>query len=523
MVFNMECFYHVYDSLPEQFNLIDYLFSSIKPNEFNRVAYITGGSHISYGELIQRVKQFSCLLKNLGVEQESRVVILLSDDINFVYAFLAIIWLGGIAVIINEAHSDHDIEYVLSDCRANFIVSRNLWHSKFKSEIYDKMYWVLIDEPGFDQQLARQLLIERPVLVAREAEAFWVYTSGSMGQPKGVIHLHYNPVVAIQNYGRDILKLAPDDVIFSAPSMSFSYGLGTSIYFPLFFHASVVISPNSSPFEHINIITNHAVTVFFGIPHTYASIYAIKEILSLQADSLRLCVSAGEQLPIPLWRKWHDHYGVSICEGIGTTESTHIFISNSVNNTVAGSTGRAVSGYQIRLVNDNAKEVAAGEPGLLEVSGEGFMQGYWQKLKATQQVLRGQTMITGDIYRCDELGNYYFIGRKDSLVKVKGMWLIPAEIEQVFLQHPLLVEIAVIVKPGIIEDTAEIVAYIQLKEGYKFTRELRNEIIKLANSQLPKFKIPRKILALNKLPRNVTGKIHRKRLADDLSLQKEKL
>lgn len=519
----MACFYRVYDSLPEQFNLIDYLFASVKSNELDRVAYITGESHTSYGELIYRVKQFSYLLKNLGVEQESRVVILLPDDISFVYAFLAIIWLGGIAVIINEAHSDHDIQYILSDCRAKFIVSRGFWQSKFKSEIYNKMYWIMVDAPDFEQQLIRQPLVDKPTLVAREAEAFWVYTSGSTGQPKGVIHLHYNPVVAIQNYGEGILNLTPNDTIFSAPPMAFSYGLGTSIYFPLFFRASVVISSESSPFEHTNIINRYAVTVFFGIPHTYASIYAIRKVLPLKVNNLRLCVCAGEQLPISLWRNWHSHFGVSICEGIGTTESTHIFISNTVNNAVPGSTGRAVSGYQIRLVDNSGEEVAIGEPGLLEVSGEGFMQGYWQKLKATQRVLRGQTMITGDIYRCDELGNYYFIGRKDSLIKVKGMWLIPAEIEQVFLQHPLLVEIAVIVIPGVIEYTAEIIAYIQLKEGYRFSSALRNEIIALANAQLPKFKIPRKIIAVNELPRNANGKIHRKKLTEDFLLQKEKL
>jgi acyl-coenzyme A synthetase/AMP-(fatty) acid ligase len=374
--------------------------------------------------------------------------------------------------------------------------------------------WLWIDSSDFDKQLSSALNVNQPVRVAKEAAAFWVYTSGSTGRPKGVIHTHFNPVVAIENYGKNILQLTKEDTILSAPPMAFSYGLGTSIYFPLFFNSKVVLCAKKSPFEYVTLINTKKVSVFFGVPHTYASIFALREIASLNINQLRLCVCAGEKLSETLWEKWNMHFGIKICEGTGTTESTHIFISNKPKQTVAGSTGVVVPGYRARLLDETGHEVAANTPGMLEISGEGFMRAYWNKLKETQRVLQGQTMLTGDIYRRDHEGNYYFMGRKDGFIKVKGIWISPMEIEQTLLKHPTVAEAIVVIQPGVIDDSADITAYLKLDKGNQPTQETHRKIKSFLKTQLPKFKLPKKIKFVNTFPRTATGKINRNTLRE---------
>lgn len=509
----MKQFYDIYDRLPYDFNLASYLLKDVSKEISSRVAFFSQEKHITYGELINYVKKFSELLDSFGFSQGIRVLILLPDSEEFIFGFLGTIWFGGVAILVNESYSYEDIFYILEDSRPNFILTNNNWERKLKDKVSPHCQWLVIDNEEFIKKYSQYPGIKEAKKLAREEEAFWVYTSGSTGKPKGVIHAHYSPIVASENYGKHILKLDSNDIVYSAAPMAFSYGLGATIYMPLYFKSSAIIVPNKTPFSHIEVINKFKPTVFFGIPHTYASIYAIKDILPLYPSSLRLCISAAEQLPESLWHKWMENYGISLCEGIGTTESTHIFISNTSESTVPGSSGKPVPGYKIRLIAENGEEITKpGESGFLEISGEGFMLSYWNKLKETHKVLSGQTLLTGDIYKMDIHKNFYFIGRKDNLVKIKGMWILPIEIENIFLQHQAVAEAAVVIMKGILEDTADIVAYIKLKNNFKISSSVLKNIKFFLQKKLPCFKIPRKIKFIDEIPRTATGKVNKKEL-----------
>lgn len=500
--------YRIYDQLPEQMNLAAHLLDNIPKEFLARTAYYCENKSITYKELILMVQKFSGLLKEINIQQEERVVILLPDCIEFVFGFLGVIWSGAVAVMINEAYALEDIQYILKDSRATKILTTQAWKNKL-SHNQKTFQWLLIDDPMFEAKLSNAVDIKTAAKVAREEAAFWVYTSGSTGRPKGVIHAHYSPIVAAENYGRHILKLNHNDKIYSAAPMAFSYGLGASIYFPLYFKVAVILCKTKSPFAHIKTINQFQPTVFFAVPHTYASIHALKEVAPLNTVSLRLCISAAEVLPVTLWKRWKKNYGISLCEGIGTTESTHIFISNREDDIVPGSSGKVVPGYSIRLINDHSVEVLPGEVGLLEISGEGFMRGYWNQLKQEQKILSGQRMLTGDLYRMDEAKNFYFVGRKDQLIKIKGMWILPAEIENVFLEHEWVEQAAVTIEKGLLEDTAEVVAYLKVRHKAEDALEILRQHLK---RRLPKFKIPKKINFISEVPITATGKMNKQSL-----------
>jgi benzoate-CoA ligase family protein len=504
--------HEIYDQLPLRFNLAAYLLENISDERASRVAFYSENNIVTYRQLVSAVKMFAELLASCHFVQEDRLVILLPDSLEFVYGFLGTIWLGGVTVLVNEAYSEDDILYILEDCRAKVVLTNKKWSEKLKDKANPSSRWLIVDDEEFIQDFSKLPGLKKSTSVAREEPAFWVYTSGSTGRPKGVIHAHFNPIVAAENYGKHILNINTTDIVYSAAPMAFSYGLGATIYLPLYFKASAIISPKKTSFAYIETINQFKPTIFFGIPHTYAGIHALREISPLDPSSLRLCISAAEQLPISLWNKWKESYGIALCEGIGTTESTHIFISNNSNSCTPGSSGKSVPGYCVRLIDENGKEVQVGEVGFLEVSGEGFLLSYWNKLKETQKLIAGQTMLTGDFYRRDENDNFYYIGRNDKLIKIKGMWILPMEIENVFLQHDSVLEAAVTVGKGLLEDTADIIAYIQLKDNHQDSAEQLKEINLHLKNMLPRFKIPRKIHLVQALPRTATGKVHKKQL-----------
>ncbi|MCX7596618.1 MAG: AMP-binding protein, partial [Fischerella sp.] len=234
--------------------------------------------------------------------------------------------------------------------------------------------------------------------------------------------------------------------------------------------------------------------------------------------SLRLCVSAAEQLPKTIWYKWLETYNHEICEGIGTTEFLHIFLSNQIGECKPGSSGRPILGYDVQIIDDNGFPCSAGEIGNLQVTGESLMLGYWQQVQQTRKAIYGNTMRTGDKYLRDADGYFWFMGRNDDLFKVNGQWISPMEIEDILHQHPQIFEVAVVPESDNEEQLTQIVAYISLKPGQESSPELETSIRKFAKQRLPHFKAPKKVYFLEKLPRTSTGKIHRKLLSQNQNL-----
>jgi benzoate-CoA ligase family protein len=509
---------HISEQLPKTFNVAAYLLNgNLEQGNSQKVAFFSRQDNYTYEQLNHCVQQAARLLASLGLERENRLAILLPDSPESVFAFWGAIWLGAIPVPINTSSSIEHVQYILRDSRAKILLSDRDWQDKLVPIESPFLQQVLLTD-GDDSWLS--LLSQQPqeplpcAETARDEPAFWLYTSGSTGMPKGVVHLHQSMVVCAECYAKATLDLKPDDIIYSAANIPFAYGLGNTLYMPLAVGASAVLSDASNIFDIIADINHYRPTVLFGIPSLYANLLAVSDIESLDVNLLRLCISAAEQLPESIWQQWRETYGREIYEGIGTTEFLHIFLANRPGECKPGTSGRPVAGYDVQVVDRDGQPCAPGEIGDLVVSGESLMLGYWNRLTDTRQALWGNTMHTGDKYLRDEEGYFKFMGRKDDLFKVNGQWISPLEIEDILHQHPQILEVAVLPESDEGEKLTQVVAYVSLKSGQEPTSELGTEIYQFAKQRLTHFKAPKALRFVKQLPRTATGKIHRKSVAD---------
>ncbi|MEO0967473.1 MAG: benzoate-CoA ligase family protein [Cyanobacteria bacterium J06639_18] len=507
--------FSVSEHIPQVFNVAAYFIEkNLKQGLGEKIAFYYRDETYTYIQVKNFVERTAKLLSHLNLERENRIAILLPDSPEFVFSFWGAIWLGAVPVPINTTTGIDDIQYILNDCRAKILLTNKEWEEKltpiespFLGQILcsdgDNSFMTLLGEQ--DEGLPHGE-------TSSEEPAFWLYTSGSTGRPKGVIHLHQNMVVCAENYGKSVLELGSDDILYSVAKMPFAYGLGNSLYMPMAVGASAVLSDANNAFDIVADIGRYRPTVFFGIPSVYTSILAVEEICPFDVSSLRLCVSAAEQLPKSVWYKWQEIYDLEICEGIGTTEFLHIFLSNFIGQSKPGSSGLPVPGYFVQVVDENGMRCFPGEIGNLEVSGDSLMLGYWNRLQQTRKVIYGKTMRTGDKYVCDREGYFWFMGRKDDLFKVNGQWTSPMEIEDVLHQHPQILEVAVLPESEAGEQLTQVVAFVTLNSGIKPSTEIENSIRQFAKKRLPHFKAPKKVYFVTNLPRTSTGKIHRQLL-----------
>ncbi|MBW4660761.1 MAG: benzoate-CoA ligase family protein [Drouetiella hepatica Uher 2000/2452] len=506
------------ERLPKVFNVAAYfLESSLAAENSQRVALFYQDKTYTYSQLNCFVQRAAQVFLNFGLEQENRVAILLPDTPELVFAFWGAIWLGIIPVPINTACSVDEVQYILQDSRAKLLITTQDWQAKLApiSSAFLQHRLLQDGETPFLSLLTQQADEAVPCAkTLRDEPAFWLYTSGSTGKPKGVIHLHQSMVVCAENYAKSTLKLHREDITYSVANMPFAYGLGNTLYMPMAVGSATILSDASNAFDIVADIQRYKPTVFFGIPSVYANLLAVQEIAPLDASSLRLCVSAAEQLPESIWRQWQETYNQEICEGIGTTEFLHIFLSNPSGACKPGTSGRPVPGYEVQVLDDRGHPCAAGEIGNLVVSGESLMLGYWNRLRETRQALYGTTMRTGDKYQFDADGYFKFMGRQDDLFKVNGQWVSPMEIEDVLHQHPQVLEVAIVPESADGEQLTQVVAYVSLKSGQTPSPELEVNLCQFAKQRLPHFKAPKVVRFVEHLPRTPTGKIHRKAIAN---------
>lgn len=506
---------NITENLADNLNVAAYFLDShFLPERSDRAVFYYQDQTYTYSQLSRFVRHTARLLSELGLERENRIAILLPDTPEFVFAFWGAIWLGAVPVPINTACTLDDIQYILHDSRAKILLTTQAWQEKLTPIQSQFLYpSLLVDgEQPFLSLLSQQDDQLSCAETCRDEPAFWLYTSGSTGRPKGAIHLHQNMVVCAENYGKATLGLQRDDITYSVAKMPFAYGLGNTLYMPMAVGAASVLSDANNIFDIIADIQRYQPTVLFGIPSVYANILAVHNIAPIDAACLRLCVSAAEQLPKSIWHQWLKTYNQEICEGIGTTEFLHIFLSNRVEQCKPGSSGYPVPGYDVQVVNEEGFPCSPDEIGNLQVSGESLMLGYWNRLKQTRNVIYGNTMRTGDKYRCDADGYFWFMGRNDDLFKVNGQWISPLEIEDILHQHPQVLEVAVVPESGQGEQLNQIVAYVSLKPEQELSLDLEDSIRQFAKQQLPHFKAPKIIQFVENLPRTSTGKIHRKKL-----------
>jgi 4-hydroxybenzoate-CoA ligase len=498
----------------------------------DKIAFVDPDRSMSYGTLQQRTFRFARALHDLGVERENRVAILMHDTIDYPVVFLGTIRSGAVAVPLNTYLNAAQYAYILADCRASTLV--------VSAEMADRIAPLLAVLPCVKQivlvgaskddvaPFARyKVLLYEDMIAAASPEpftadtvsdevAFWLYTSGSTGEPKGVRHVHTSLMATAKLFGQGVLGIRTNDVVHSASKLFFAYGLGNAMTFPLSVGATAVLWPHRpTPDGVLEIMRRHHPTIFYGVPSLYTALLTRSELgPRIGSDHLRVCVSAGEALPAPIGNRWREIVGVDVLDGIGSTEMLQTFLSNRPGDVRYGSTGKPVPGYDTRIVDENGRDLEIDEIGELIVRGPSAGEGYWNQRSKSRRTFAGEWTYTGDKYRRDADGYYYYCGRTDDMFKVSGMWVSPFDVEAALVSHEAVLEAAVIGK----EDADGLVkpkAFIVLKNGYTADETLF-ELLKVhVKQQAGPWKYPRWIDVRRDLPRTATGKIQRFKLRDE--------
>ncbi len=477
------------------------------------------GEEVTYGDLLDRVNRAGNALRNLGLSQGDRVLMVMKDEPSFFYVFWGAIKAGFVPVPLNTLLVAKDYEFMIANSEASTVI----W-----SPEYDDTVLAALD--AIDQGPPHRIRTEgdgttlRSIIALAEGElepaptgalddCFWLYSSGSTGDPKGAIHRHRDMVVTSQRYGVETLGAVEDDVFFSAAKLFFAYGLGNAMTFPLWVGGTAVLfDGRPTPDTTFDIVRRFRPTLYFGVPTLYAAQLAAYEELAPDMSFVRLCVSAGEALPPDILRRWKERTGLDILDGIGSTELLHIFISNLPGDIRPGSTGKSVPGYQARIVDEDGNEVPNGVAGRLLDRGHSAARAYWNNPYKTEATMLGDDWLdTGDTYLRDEDGYFYYQGRSDDMLKVGGIWASPFEIEAKLMEHPLVLEAAVVGR----EDDAGLVkpeAFVVLTNADAAGDDLETELRTLCKKGLAPYKYPRWISFVEDLPKTATGKIQRFKL-----------
>jgi 4-hydroxybenzoate-CoA ligase len=476
---------------------------------------------LTYGELAERSARIGSMLARHGVERENRMALLMTDTVDLPVAFWGALKAGVAPVPINTLLSTELYRVILADSRARaLIVSKDLLPAVaplLPGHPYLRAVFVCGGAAQGTLDFAEELAASAPgptVDASPDECAFWLYSSGSTGQPKGVRHAHGSLKYTAETYGAQVLGIAPDDLVFSAAKLFFAYGLGNAMTFPMSVGAtSVLYAGRPTPDAVFDVFEKFRPTVFGGVPTLYASLNAKLEAgAATIGHKLRRCLSAGEALPEEVGRKWREFSGCDILDGVGSTEMLHIFLSNRPGDVVYGTSGVAVPGYELRLVDEAGAEVAEGGIGELLVKGESAAMDYFGRRAQSRSTFEGHWTRTGDKYEKQKGGRYIYCGRTDDMFKVGGIWVAPFEVEQALIGHAKVLEAAVVAMRDA-DGLEKPKAYVVLKPGVSpdgLVAELQEHV----KTRVGMWKYPRAIQFCEELPKTATGKIQRFKLRD---------
>jgi len=505
------------------YNAVTYLLDrNIDEGRANKLAYTDTVSELTYGQLQRESRRVANMLRRLGVRREERVAMIMLDTVDFPAVFLGAIRAGIVPVPLNTLLTSDQYAYVLADCRA-----RVLFISEALLPVVGDMVGRLSDldqvvvsgkETHGHKRLADELAGESDAFttVATHADepAFWLYSSGSTGMPKGVRHLHSNLAATAETYAKQVLGIRQDDVCLSAAKLFFAYGLGNALTFPMSVGATTVLnSERPTPARMFELMNRYNPTIFYGVPTLFAAMLHDESLKDQRGGTrLRICTSAGEALPESVGNAWKARFGVDILDGVGSTELLHIFLSNAPGDIKYGSSGRPVPGYKVRLVNESGAEVPDGEVGELLVDAPSAGEGYWNQRSKTRRTFEGHWTRTGDKYVRDADGRYTFCGRSDDMFKVSGIWVSPFEVESALITHPAVLEAAVVPEADA-EGLLKPKAFVVLRSGAQ-TAGLDEALKEHVKHKIGVWKYPRWIETVDALPKTATGKIQRFKLRD---------
>lgn len=507
--------------VPESFNAATYFVDrNLQEGRGDKTAILCGDEKITYRALLENVNRTGNALRRLGLDTEQRVLMALLDCPEFAYTFFGAMKIGSVPVPVNTLLKSQDYAYLLTDSRARILVVSAELLPVVGPAIVESPYLrhvVVVGAGGEYLSFHGLIAGESPELDAartsRDDVAFWLYTSGTTGRSRAAVHLHHDMVFCSELYAKAILEMSEDDRTFSVAKLFFAYGLGNALYCPFAVGATTILFPGRpTPDGIFAQVNRYRPTLFFGVPTAYAAmLQAAERGAEVDMSPVRLGVSAGEALPASIFNRWRDRFGVEILDGIGSTEILHIFLTNRKGDIRPGSSGKPVAGYDIKLTDDDGMPVPQGEVGSLMVRGDSTCAYYWNKHESTKRTIVGEWILTGDKYRVDDDGYYWYAGRADDMLKVGGIWVSPTEVESTIVEYPDVLECAVVGA----EDSDTLVkpkAFVVLKQGVLATGEMSHEIQEFVKDRIAPYKYPRWIEFLDELPKTATGKIQRFKL-----------
>ncbi len=486
-----------------------------------RVAHRAGGRVITWAVVADAAARWGNALAALGVERGDRVLLVLDDSLAFVAVFWGTVKMGAVAVPMHPLLSGEDYAFLLNDSGATVVVAEERVAARIVAvrERCPALRAIVVTGRGgagvlaLDDLLGRASSTLAPAPTNADDIMYWGYTSGSTGRPKAAVHSHAHFTAASELVGRGVFGIGPGDVIFSVSKMSFAFGLGNTLYFPARAGAtSLLVAERLEPEAVLDTIARERPSVLFTVPTLYARLVQVPEASArFDLSSLRLCVSSGEALPPPVFDAWEKTFGLPLHDVLGSTEALHDFIATRPGRVRRGSIGEIVPGFEARVVDDDGADVAAGTVGHLLIKGPTTAPSYWNRPERTRATMLGDWLRTGDVVARDEDGYFHFAGRGDDMLKVGGQWVSPMEVEGRLVEHPLVLEAAVVARldgNGLLEPCACVV----LRNGGAASAAVERDLREWMRAGLAHHKVPRAVEFVAELPKTETGKIQRFRL-----------
>ena len=510
----------------EHFNFAHHLLEINAPCA-TKAAFVDDQGALTYGLLDSRVRRMATALRAMGLRREERVLLLMHDCNDWPVSFLGAMYAGLVPVAVNTLLTADDYAYMLEHSRSQAVLVSGALLPTLTAALTrsdHEVQKVIVSRPlaplhpsevDFEAFLQSHEPASKPARTHPDDPGFWLYSSGSTGRPKGTVHSHANPFWTCELYGKAVLQLRDTDVCFSAAKLFFAYGLGNGLTFPMAVGATTLLmgerpTPEATFKRWLGELAGLKPTVFFGAPTGFAGMLAHANLPPRESVALRLVSSAGEALPAELGQRFKSHFGVDIVDGIGSTEMLHIFLSNRPDRVRYGTTGWPVPGYEIELRGDDGGPVPDGEPGDLYIHGPSSAMMYWGNRTKTRETFQGGWTKSGDKYIRNEDGSYTYGGRSDDMLKVSGIYVSPFEVEATLVQHPAVLEAAVIGKEDA-DGLTKTKAFVVLKPGTS-TDEI--ELKAFVKDRLAPYKYPRFIEFVPDLPKTATGKIQRFKLRE---------
>jgi len=504
--------------VPERYNVSSLLDENLEAGRGEKVAVRSEGEELTYVELHDRVCRAGRALQALGIKREQRVLMAMDDTPAWPTVFLGAIRVGAVPVPVSYLDTPANFQHFARDSGAALIVAEAPAVATVQEAVtgLDQAPPLVVANGTADGLESLETLLAAhagelpPADTHRDDFAFWLFSGGSTGLPKGAVHLQHDIPYTTATFAREILRITEDDVCFSTTKLYHAYGMGNGMSFPLAAGAtSVLMAGKPDPAKILAHIEKFRPTLFFSVPTLYGRLGGAAEAATTDFSSIRMCCSAAEPLAPEVLRRWQQVSGLEICDGIGSTEMLHIYCSNRPGDVHPGTSGRPVPGYELKLLDDDERAVSQGEVGNLFVRGDSALAFYWHQHEKTKRALRGDWYFTGDRYRQTEDGVFVYEGRADDMIKIGGLWASPISIENTLMEHPEVLEVAAIGVEA--EYTTRVKAFV-VPRGGQGSNELAGELQAWCKQRLRRYEYPQFIEFLDELPKTPTGKIQRYKL-----------